>query len=515
MSDINFVGREKELNDFDNFLIAKEKGVFVVIGEIGIGKTALMKELSNRVKQNEDAISGFYRLPGKVVETRMPFVKVLADLISSIEEKEKSEGITTFKQIGDAMEEVFKRRKSEFIKALLRDVSKNLKFDETFNFLDRIGKETKKIPAVELAEETIAQHKQEFTDFYLDLLGALARKINKKIVLLIDQFELATKSSVDFFMSVVRGLPKDVYMVASFKIGEEAKHYEEIEPDLRYESSKIEELKGLSEDEIGEWIRGERGVELLKPELKKIRKESGGFPVILNEWISQSKKLNLDELKGEMKRALFKFYEKRMNKLDDKTQIFARKLSVLLQSLTLEEYTRLVKEDGFTKEECDNHIRRLIQARIFSVDAERWFKHELMQEYVRDENMGDELRKIYHENAAIFFEEFYKNAIEKKEKVNFAVALGCAYHFHHAGLHERSYSYNVALAKFSFGIGSLDVAEECYVRAIEDAKELGDEDGIAVQRGNLARVYSIWGRPESSEKKRIREMKLSHFIRLV
>ena len=493
MRDINFVGREKELNDFDNFLTAKEKGVFVVIGEIGIGKTALMKELSNRVKPKEDVIIGFYKLPG-VVAAHTPFVEVLADLLSRIEERDKSEGTTTFKHIGDAIEEVLKRRKSGFVKALLKDVSKDLKLDATLKFLGRIWKETKTGSAIELAEETIAQHKQEFTDFYLDLLGALVQKTNKKIVLMIDQFERATKSSIDFFLSVVRRLPKDVYMVTSFKIGEEARHYEEIESELSYEGCKIAELKGLSEDEIGEWIRGERGVELLKPELRKIKKDTGGFPVILNEWISQSEELNSDKLKGERKKSLFKFYEKRMDKLDDKTQVFARKLSVLLQPLTLEEYTRLVKEDGFTKEECDNHIRRLTQAQIFSADAERWFKHELMQEYVRDENVGDELRKSYHENAAIFFEELYKNAIEKREKVNFAIALGCAYHFHHAGLHEKSYSFNSSLAKFSFDTGSLDVAEECYIRAIEDAKELGNDEGIAIQRGNLARIYDIWGR---------------------
>ena len=489
----DFVGREKELNDFDNFLTAKEKGVFVVIGEIGIGKTALMKELSNRVKQNEDVIIGFYKLPG-VVATHTPFVEVLADLLSRIEERDKSEGTTTFKHIGDAIEEVLKRRKSGFVKALLKDVSKDLKLDATLKFLGRIWKETKTGSAIELAEETIAQHKQEFTDFYLDLLGALARKTNKKAVLMIDQFERATKSSIDFFLSIVRGLPKGTYMVASFKIGAEARHYEEIESELSYEGCKIAELKGLSEDEIGEWIRGERGVELLKPELRKIRKDTGGFPVILNEWISQSEELNSDKLKGERKKSLFKFYEKRMDKLGDKTQVFARKLSVLLQPLTLEGYTRLVKEDGFTKEECDNHIRGLTQAQIFSADAERWFKHELMQEYVRDENMGDELRKIYHENAALFFEELYKNAVESEEKVDFVIARGCAYHFHHAGLHEKSYSHNASLAKFFFDTGSLDVAEECYVRAIEDAKELGDGEGIAIQRGNLANVYRIWGR---------------------
>jgi tetratricopeptide (TPR) repeat protein len=493
MPTINFVGREKELNDFDNFLTAKEKGVFVVIGEIGIGKTLLMKELSNRVKPKEDVIIGFYKLPG-VVATHTPFVEVLADLLSRIEERDKSEGTTTFKHIDDAMEEVLKRRKSEFVKALLKDVSKKLKFAETFNFLDRVWNETKTISAIELAEETIAQHKQEFTDFYLDLLGALVQKTNKKIVLMIDQFERATKSSIDFFLSVVRGLPRDVYIVASFKIGAEARHYEEIESELSYEGCKIAELKGLSEAEIGEWIRRERGVEFLKPELRKIRRESGGFPVVLHEWILQSEDLNLDELKGGKKKSLFIFYEKRLDKVDDNTQVFARKLSVLLQPLTLEEYTRLVKEDGFTKEDCDNHIRRLIQAQIFSGDKERWFKHELMQEYVRDENIGDELRKIYHESAALFFEERYKNAVEKGERVDFSIALGCAYHFHHAGLHKQSYSHNVALANFSFDIGSLDTAETCYLRAIEDAKELGNAESIAIQRGNLANVYSIWGR---------------------
>ncbi|MGB7002542.1 MAG: tetratricopeptide repeat protein, partial [Halobacteriota archaeon] len=493
MPTINFVGREKELKDFDNFLTAKEEGVFVVIGEIGIGKTLLMTELSNRVKPKEDVIIGFYKLPG-VVATHTPFVAVLADLLSRIEERDKSEGTTTFKHIGDAIEEVLKRRKSGFVKALLKDVSKDLKLDATLKFLGRIWKETKTVSAIELAEETIAQHKQEFTDFYLDLLGALVQKTNKKIVLMIDQFERATKSSIDFFLSVVRGLPKGVYMIASFKIGAEARHYEEIESKLIYEGCKIAELKGLSEDEIGEWLRRERGVELLKPELRKIRRESGGFPVLLNEWISQSEDLNSDELKGERKKSLFNFYEKRLDKVDDNTQVFARKLSVLLQPLTLEGYTRLVKEDEFTKEECDNHIRRLIRAQIFSADAERWFKHELMQEYVRDENMSDELRKIYHESAAIFFEERYKNAIEKGERGDFSIALGCAYHFHHAGLHEQSYSYNAALAKFAFDTSSLDIAEDCYVRAIEDAKELGNKVGIAVTRGNFARVYEIWGR---------------------
>jgi len=214
--------------------------------------------------------------------------------------------------------------------------------------------------------------------------------------------------------------------------------------------------------------------------------------------IVKNKHASISLLKGGKKKSLFIFYEKRLDNVDDKTQVFARKLSVLLQHLTLEGYTKLVKEDEFTKEECDNHIRRLIRAQIFSGDNERWFKHELMQEYVRDENMGGELMKIYHEYAAIFFEERYKNAVEKGEGVDFSIALGCAYHFHYAGLHEQSYSYNASLADFSLDTGSLDVAEACYGRAMEDATELGDEEGIAIQRGNLARIYRIGGRVDDA-----------------
>jgi AAA+ ATPase superfamily predicted ATPase len=279
MGTVNFVGRERELEFFSDFLTAgdKENGVFVVIGERGIGKTALMKEIYTHVKQSGDELIGFYRLFGKTA-TQTPFVEVLADLLFTLEEEEKAKGKTTFKHIGATIVEVFRERKSGLTKSVLKDVAKNLKFDETVNFLEQIWEETKEIPVIELAEETIAQHKQEFIAFYLDLLGALARKTNKRIVLMIDQFELATITSVDLFMSLVRGLPQGVYLVASFKKGEEPRHYEAIEPDLRYEGSRIVELNGLSEDEIGGWIRKERGIDLLKPELKKIRRASGAFP---------------------------------------------------------------------------------------------------------------------------------------------------------------------------------------------------------------------------------------------
>ena len=499
MGTVNFVGRERELDYFSDFLTAgdKENGVFVVIGERGIGKTALMKEIYTRVRQSGDELIGFYRLFGKTA-THTPFVEALADLLSTVEEEGKAEGKATFTHIGATIVEVFKRRKSGLTKSVLKDVAKNLKFDETVNFLEQIWDETKEIPVIELAEETLAQHKQEFIVFYLDLLGALALKTNKRIVVMIDQFELATLSSVDFFMSLVRGLPQCVYVVASFKKGEEPRHYEAIEPDLRYEGSRIVELNGLSEDEIGDWIRKERGIDLLKPELKKIRRASGGFPIILNAWISQSEELNPDELTGDLKRSLFTFYAKRMDGADAKAQVFARKLSVLLQPLTLEEYARLVNEAGFTREDGDNCIRKLIQAQIFSKDTDRWFVHELMQEYVRDENMGEELMRSYHENAARFFEERFNHAREAGEEMDFITGLGCAYHFHHAGLSKSSFDHNSTLAEFCYATGLLDIAEDCYVRAIEDARKLEMEEDVAIQRGNLASVYYTWGRRDAA-----------------
>jgi len=48
----------------------------------------------------------------------------------------------------------------------------------------------------------------------------------------------------------------------------------------------ILEIPGLVEEEIREWIKLTRKQNLILPDLRRIRQESSGFPLLLNQWIN-------------------------------------------------------------------------------------------------------------------------------------------------------------------------------------------------------------------------------------
>jgi hypothetical protein len=60
-------------------------------------------------------------------------------------------------------------------------------------------------------------------------------------------------------------------------------------------------LEGLSAESIGIWIKVSRGLSLpLVPDLQRIRENSGGLPLLLDEWIKHSKDLkDYEEIKRD------------------------------------------------------------------------------------------------------------------------------------------------------------------------------------------------------------------------
>jgi hypothetical protein len=78
------------------------------------------------------------------------------------------------------------------------------------------------------------------------------------------------------------------------------KVYEDLERKMIYDlGAKKISIEGLSTDDIGKWIKHVRDVSLpLIPDLRRIRENSAGLPLILEEWINSSEKLNdYDEIK--------------------------------------------------------------------------------------------------------------------------------------------------------------------------------------------------------------------------
>ena len=62
-------------------------------------------------------------------------------------------------------------------------------------------------------------------------------------------------------------------------------------------------IGGLCAEDIGKWIKAVRGISLpLIPDLQRIRENSAGLPILLDEWIKSSEKLSYEEISMERRR---------------------------------------------------------------------------------------------------------------------------------------------------------------------------------------------------------------------
>ena len=132
----------------------------------------------------------------------------------------------------------------------------------------------------------------------------------RRFVLIFDQFENVGKASTDFFLNFVKLInPKERFdILVSFRIDDTIwndptirRVYEEIEQKMINElGAKKIAIEGLSAEDIGRWIRLVRDVSLpLIPDLQRIRENSAGLPLLLDEWIRSSEKLNSNEIKRD------------------------------------------------------------------------------------------------------------------------------------------------------------------------------------------------------------------------
>jgi hypothetical protein len=83
----------------------------------------------------------------------------------------------------------------------------------------------------------------------------------------------------------------------------------------------------------------------------------------------------------------------------------------------------------------------------------------------------------------------------KIDRTNYNLYVKYASHLHESGMHRESYFSNLDLARFSSKIGDLDVAEEAYLRVIDDVKMLHRDEDIEKYKSELDKnVYIKWGR---------------------
>ncbi len=112
-----------------------------------------------------------------------------------------------------------------------------------------------------------------------------------------------------------------------------------------------------------------------------------------------------------------------------------------------------------------------------------WFKHELAQ-YCISNSILPQIKKTVHKYAADFYLGQAKTTVSSSDMEEGegegwialkTTLITCAYHLHEAGQYKESIRFNSTLAGYASRIGELDLAERCYLRAIDDFATLGDD----------------------------------------
>jgi tetratricopeptide (TPR) repeat protein len=534
-----FIGREKEINEIIDDVKSNRGTRLLLVGESGIGKSALLDEVYRRLTEGEEEnernrpFVGYYsKKESLIAESESllyPFSIVLKSLINSANESQQLEKIdSTMARVKNGLLKFGKEQGIKIGVAIIEGVANKVGLGQTLevgkDILKAVGSEK---TSLMLAQQYIADHRDEARQSYIEIFKAIADEFKeRRFILIFDQFESVGKASTDFFLNFVKFLmPQERFdIIVSFSTDDTTwndsaarKVYEDLERKMTYDlNAKKISIEGLSAEDIGKWIKQVRGMSLpLVPDLQRIRENSAGFPMLLGEWIKSSNDLkDYDKIKREKLCTLIIGLEDGLE--DEQDQVRLDRMSILPYPLKLERLATYLQMNG-NVDLVTSFVKRLSRYRIFDQDLE-WFRHELIRRCFED-RLGNQRRSGYHQRAAEFFERLIEEEKQRQkqreqgEEVNiqnnditnieerYSILMSCAYHLDMSGgtYHEKSFTYNKLLAIYASKIGDLDIAERCYKRAIFNAEYLGHiKDKMECLYYMTRNGYDIWGRYEEA-----------------
>ena len=417
-----FVGREKEINEIIDDVKSNKGTRLLLVGESGIGKSALLDEIHRRLIEREEEnerkqpFVGYYsKKESLIAESESliyPFSIVLESLVNSAKESQ---------QLGEKIDSTMARVKRGLLKfgkeqgikmgvAIIEDVANKVGLKETLDvgkdIIKDIGSEK---TSLMLAQQYIADHRDEARKSYLEIFKAIADEFKeRRFVLIFDQFETVGKASTDFFLNFVKFLmPQERFdIIVSFRTDDTTwndpstrKVYEDLERKMTYDlGAKKIPIEGLSAEDIGKWIKHVRGISLpLTPDLQRIWENSAGLPLLLDEWIKSSNDLkDYDNIKRDKLCTQIIGFEDGLT--DEQDQVRLDRMCILLYPLKDERLaTYLGMDDNNNVDLVTAFLKRLNKNRIFDQDLE-WFRHDLVKKCFED-RLGNERRRSYHERV--------------------------------------------------------------------------------------------------------------------
>jgi tetratricopeptide (TPR) repeat protein len=487
-----FIGRKGEIDQLFESLSSK-RSITVIVGEEGIGKSAILKEFQSRLRDGDPNkyLVGFYDESKELRSANLtyPFVIALESLLEwSRETRQTSDKINeTVGRLEKAFVKFIKEKGTDISYAIMKDIAAKVGLKETLEVAKEFLKTVKDEQSATMRADTyVSEHKTEAISSYIAIFESLQTEFkDRSFVLVFDQFESVGKASVDFLIDFLKNMPDRFHIIISFRSEESSsedaiarKMYEYVTDSLENQGAKIIKIEGMTAEEIGEWIKSVKGISLpLVPDLKRIGENSSGFPMLLNEWINQSKDLNyenIDQLSNasDKRKQVCKYIIGRKKKFGDNESIKKiNKMAVLVQPLEIRYLAKFLDTEI---EDLDIFLKKLKDEGIFEKrDRYVWFKNELTRRCIEDEFFEDydeKYKQDRHKDAANFFLELFKDN-QKSGHLTNNIVIGCAYHLHEAGMCEESMIFNKCTAQRASYIGDLDLSERCYKRAIDDAEK--------------------------------------------
>lgn len=501
-----FVGRAKELETIDE-LLHNEKGAALVVGETGIGKSRLLAQVWYRYLPKADFLTVKHVCRFSDDELS-PFVSLLADLVSLAVATQRRRRETEIRALADTGLALTQLGQTfglgyHFIKRVLEEVSLKLgpldiKLEKVFKIASETFCQMREMqPSLGLARQMLSEHAASFMERYAEIMEALRHDLpDRKLLIILDQVERSKKTTLDMLLDLAEVKPRGVYLMLAVNeevlgtVRQTETSYQDlgyIETSVRRLDGHIVRLSGLTVEEIGDWVEMIHRRRLPDIELKRIRRATGGLPLLVEETLRHDP-LALEHLQNLSKREYLDYcYEHRLKHLKHDTLDFAYRLSVLQEPLSVEDYPVLLELGGrqISLSEADYLQRQLEENLVFN--NEGWFRHETIKDYLQ-KRMPPALCVQYHSFAAKFFEFRWKepHGILDKDRLENAspdtvraktiiLQLSQFYHLHCAGEGKQIFLTNQELfEEIMLGDGSGSDPLQNALERIADLERLYD-----------------------------------------
>jgi len=483
MADEIFVGREKEREDIKAFVAEKPKGIVILDGHTDTGKSAIIEKLASEIRDIGYAAS--FAQAEWMEESPLPFLNAVKQIVEQFGDYTLEGGMFD-KVMGVLNTEMhmWKFGKAGIkdladkagLKAVHEEFSSQLNDKSTFADLDRL-----------IAEQKATSNKR-----FKTILEEISHNSGgRKCVLCIDQAEDGAEPFWDFLVYVCnrQNLPEGIFVI--FSLNPDKNSYDWINrkyiAELKYQEHLPLPIGGLNEEDLGIFLKQRTGVTFNKGDIKSIREQSDGRPLLLIEWLNTGEykagkiKISTDRFKS--------FIDKRIKDLKPEARLLVKLLSILPRRLSgLDAYRQILCMEMNT---CDMAMDELLSKGVFreyrselgEAGKYKWFTHGLYQKHIFEGLDRDVLKDLAGKSI-----EYIGNNMPDGEDLTLLARLLAL-----TDDYEKAFKLNAMLSNHAYKTSNYALCLEAATACLDISEKTSDKKQRSHALGLIGLVYLAWG----------------------